>query len=214
MDSSKIWPNNVLTTEEYIMSRYPPFHTSLKIFNYDLEEQEEETKGTILHSLIFLSLSNEMICWMICYYRACLSVRNNIEFTPLQETIAFATSNQYAFLVRLMLKYTPNEIRRKGIFDEFRWNPKEPHQTIDIMHALLDYSTEADVCEMLDSYGPDHGFPERVTLLLDARRQCKLVAAIIQKRRVICGNKDVSWLVSRYILATRMDGAWIKELAL
>ena len=216
MDWSKDWPDNVLTTKAHIMALYPPFHTSLIVYEEGSDGIifETKTQGTILHYLIFSNLSKEMIVWMIEYYKECLVVYNHSGFNVLEETIDHAWWNNNAFLIRLLLKYTP-PFHRKNMFDNFRWGPKEPDQTIDIMHALLDYSTDADVCAMLDSLGPDwdyeQGFPEWLTGLLNARRQCKIVAAIIQRRRLISRNKDVSWLVSRYILATRMEEAWIRQ---
>jgi hypothetical protein len=155
-----------------------------------------------------------MIIWMIQYYKDCLVIINHQGFNSLEETIDHTFDNRNVFLIRALLKYTPTNHRNKNIFDNFRWDPKTPHRTIDVIHALLDYSTDTDMSKLLDSLGPDwdyeHGFPEWLTQLVNARRQCKLVAYIFKKKRLISSNKDVSWLVSQYILSTRMEEDWIK----
>lgn len=226
MDSSKEWPDNVLTTKEYIMSRYPPFHTSLKIFDYDLEEYETETKGTILHHIAFSSLSNEMIVWIIQYYKQCLSVCNDIGRLPLHHAVSELseldeTTEKGVLLLNTLCETCPKSIWIKDnngqdIFCYIGLNLENPDMCDPIIHILLDYTKEKISYHHLIPNGEKFGniFCWWLRTILQARYRCRLAATIVEKRRVINQNKDVSWLVSRYILSTRTNESWLLQRVL
>lgn len=218
MDSSKEWPNNVLTTKEYIMSRYPPFHTIIKTFDYDLEEYEEEKKGTILHHIGYSLLSNEMIIWMIEYYKLCATVVDKKGYLPLEEALdcisdTDETTQSHIILINGLCKIYPEAVLFCDVFCLVGINVKNPDICDPILHILLDYTKEKVPHNHLMPDGREVGniFCWLLRTILQARYKCRLVATIVEKRRVVNKNKDVSWLLSRYILATRTNEEWIKQ---
>lgn len=214
MDATKEWPDNVLTTKEHITSLYPPFHTLFEMHEYMADDFTgcHTEQGTILHHLAFSSLSNEMIRWMIQYYRACLVVYDDEGRAPLHVAVEYDN----VLLVRLFLEAVPSliDVNDKDGDCVFYYVPvstTNPNNVRnELLHLLLDYTNERVPAELLISDGTDVGdaYTSWLRSVLLARYRCKLVATILEKRRLINGNKDTSWLVAQFIWATRTNEAW------
>jgi hypothetical protein len=208
MDATKGWPDNVLTTKEHIMSLYPPYHNFLVV-----DDSIEE--GTILHHLTFSALSNEMIRWMIHYYSACLTVYDDEGRIPFHVAVEYDN----IFLTQTFLEASPlliNQNDRDGdcVFyyvGVSTTSPKSNEERNKMLHILLDYTKDEVPRNFLLSDATDVGnaYASWLYLVMRARYHCKLIATIVEKRRLIRGNKDVSWLLSQYILATRMNDVWL-----
>lgn len=215
MDETKRWPDNVLTTKEYIMSRYPPFHDVVEV----VDGIGWSDTGSILQYLRISSLSHEMIRWMLHYYRSCLRLCNNSGCNILQSEAACYGSLKTpdTFLLRAILEEDPtlinaHDIYGNCVFSYMRFDMECPNMSNPLLHVLLDYSKEQFPQKLLMQgnrtlWGRRANF--WIKTILQARAHCKWIATIVQKHRLISGSKDTSWLVAQFIWSTRATSVWL-----
>lgn len=117
--------------------------------------------------------------------------------------------------IAVMCNINPEHIRMLMLLSPYRVDTIRNDNGISPIKAAADCLDRPEDKEtlhaLLDFYRTHNFTNDRIgiaTSMLRARSQCKSIARIFIRRRLIAHNRDVSWLVALEIWTTRTDSAW------